>query len=72
MLPGNRRTTERERREAGIGWRMAGLGLQTSSEVLAGAGLGWCVDWYFGTGSKGLLIGAICGILVGLASLIRG
>lgn len=72
MIPGFRRPTERERREQGIGWRMAGLGLQTSSEVIAGAAIGWCVDWYFQTGSKGLLVGAICGIVVGMASLIRG
>ena len=72
MIPGFRRPSERERREQGIGWRMAGLGLQTSSEVIAGAAVGWCVDWYFQTGSKGLLVGAICGIVVGMASLIRG
>ena len=36
----------KERRETGIGMRMAGLGFQTSSEVVAGALLGYLFDWW--------------------------
>ena len=72
MLPSLRPRGSRERRENSIGWRMAGLAMQTSSEVIAGALIGWVVDRYFQTGRKGLLVGAICGIIVGLSSLIRG
>ncbi len=62
----------RERREASIGWRMAGLGMQTSSEVIAGALIGWGLDHWLGTWPTWLLVGGIAGIAVGLTSLIRG
>jgi F0F1-type ATP synthase assembly protein I len=62
----------RQRRETSIGWRMAGLGVQTGSEALAGALLGWVVDYYAGTNGMGLLVGGIVGIVVGLFSLVRG
>lgn len=61
-----------EQRERGIGWRMAGIGFQTSSEVAAGALLGMAFDWWRGEGSVGLLVGGIAGIVVGMTSLIRG
>ena len=61
-----------ERRERGIGWRMAGIGFQTSSEVAAGALIGMAFDWWRGSGSTGLLVGGIAGIVVGMTSLLRG
>ena len=61
-----------ENRQRSIGWRMAGLGLQTSSEVIAGAILGMGVDWLRGDGHVGLLVGGIVGIVVGMTSLLRG
>jgi F0F1-type ATP synthase assembly protein I len=51
---------------------MAGLGLQTSSEVLAGALIGWGIDRWLDSSPKGLLTGGIAGIAVGLTTLIRG
>jgi F0F1-type ATP synthase assembly protein I len=62
----------RARRETSIGWRMAGLGLQTSSEVVAGALIGWGIDRWLDSAPKGLLFGGIAGIAVGLTTLIRG
>jgi F0F1-type ATP synthase assembly protein I len=62
----------RARRETSIGWRMAGLGLQTSSEVVAGALIGWGVDRWLDSAPTGLLVGGIAGIAVGLTTLIRG
>jgi F0F1-type ATP synthase assembly protein I len=62
----------RENRERSIGWRMAGIGFQTSSEVAAGALLGLAFDWWRGQGSIGVLVGGITGIVVGMTSLLRG
>ena len=72
MLPAPRPRGARERRENSIGWRMAGLAMQTSSEVIAGALLGWVVDRWAGTSPTWLLVGGIAGIAVGLTTLIRG
>jgi F0F1-type ATP synthase assembly protein I len=62
----------KERRETGIGMRMAGLGFQTSSEVAAGALLGYLFDWWRGQGTIGLVVGGVLGIVVGMTSLLRG
>ncbi len=72
MLPRDPAPGSKSAREANIGWRMAGVGIQTGSEALAGALLGYGVDYYFQTGGWGLLIGGVLGIVVGMASLIRG
>lgn len=58
--------------EIRIGWRMAGLGMEVSSTFAAGALLGWTYDHFKGTGSNGLLTGAIIGIVVGMWILIQG
>lgn len=50
---------------------MAGIGFEVASEVVAGALLGWGFDAWQGTTPKGLLIGSIIGIAVGLWNLIR-
>ncbi len=55
-----------------IGWRMVGLAWLMSSEVAAGALIGWGWDEWQGTDRTGLMIGASIGIAVGLFSLIRG
>lgn len=51
---------------------MAGIGMQTSSEVIAGALLGWAADRWLGTSPRWTLVGAVAGIAVGLTTLIRG
>lgn len=58
--------------EIRVGWRMAGLGMQVSSEVLAGLLLGWLYDFFQGTAPTGATVGAIIGIVVGMVSLVRG
>ena len=74
MEPSDRPRESRARRarETSIGWRMAGLGMQTSSEVIAGALVGWAIDHWAGSGPIGLLVGGVAGIAVGLTTLIRG
>jgi len=51
---------------------MSGLGMEVAAQVAAGAMLGWLYDRWRGTGSTGLLVGAVAGIAVGLWSLVRG
>ncbi len=58
--------------EIRVGWKMAGLGMEVSSQVAAGALLGWGFDIWQGTSPKGLLTGAIIGIVVAMWSLIKG
>ncbi len=58
--------------EIRVGWKMGGLGMEVAAQVAAGAMLGWLYDRWRGTGSTGLLVGAVVGIAVGLWSLIRG
>ena len=55
-----------------IGLRMMGLAWAMLSEVLAGAGIGWLVDHFWGTSPTGMTIGACVGILVAMYSLVRG
>lgn len=54
-----------------LGYRMMGVAFQVTSEVAAGAGLGWLVDWYRGGGSMGVIIGGSIGVLVAMWTLIR-
>lgn len=51
--------------------KMAGLGFQFGSEIIAGLLLGWGFDAFFGTNPWGIAIGAVAGILVGLLHLFR-
>ena len=51
---------------------MAGLGLEVGTTVMAGAGIGWLVDRWRGSGSTGVLVGGLIGIVIGLTALIRG
>jgi F0F1-type ATP synthase assembly protein I len=67
-----RRKAADEREEMRIGLRMMGLAWAMLSEVLAGAGIGWLVDHFWGTSPTGMTIGASVGILVAMYSLVRG
>lgn len=67
--PSRRGESESEIR---VGWKMSGLGMEVAAQVAAGAMLGWLFDRWRGTGSTGLLVGAVIGIVVGLGNLIRG
>ena len=58
--------------EMRVGWRMAGLGMEASFQMAAGALIGWGFDQWRGTSPKGILTGSIIGIGVGMWSLIRG
>ena len=58
--------------ERRVGFQMLGLGWQMSTEVIAGAALGWGVDYFFGTGPKGVTIGSLVGVAVAIYSLVRG
>lgn len=62
----------RLQRDERVGWRMFGAGLTVASEVMAGAVLGWGVDWLMGNPPKwGVLVGAVLGIVVAMYTLIR-
>ena len=52
-------------------WRIAGMAFLLSSEVAAGAGLGWLLDRWLGTGQRWLTMGGIAGIVVGMTGFIR-
>ncbi len=69
--PGRSRRNDLES-EIRIGWRMGGLGTEVAGAVLAGAILGWGFDRWRGTGSTGLLVGSMVGIVVGMWTLIHG
>jgi len=59
---------ERERERL---WRLAGMGATMTSEILAGAAIGWLLDGMFGTGPTILIVGTILGVVIGLGSFIR-
>lgn len=56
--------------EIRVGWKMAAIGMEIASVVAAGALLGWGFDKWQGTDPKGITIGAIIGIIVGMWTLI--
>ncbi len=58
--------------ETRIGWRMAGLGMETASFVLGGVVLGWVIRETFGGGDVWIIVGAVAGIASGISQLIRG
>ncbi len=57
--------------ETRIGYRMAGIGFEVSSEVAAGALIGWGIDYWLGSQPNGLLTGSIIGIAVAMWTLIH-
>ena len=58
--------------ETRIGYRMAGIGFEVASEVAAGALIGWGIGHLAGRPDRGVLIGGVAGIAVGMWTLIRG
>lgn len=52
-------------------WRLAGMGFQFGTEIIAGVLLGWFVDRVFRTAPWGVVIGAVAGILVAMMHFIR-
>jgi F0F1-type ATP synthase assembly protein I len=67
---GNARRAEAKRVDR-IGWRLAGVGWEFSSQVLAGVLLGWGIDWFFETKPWGIVGGAAAGLSVGTLQFIR-
>ena len=57
--------------ETRIGWRMAGIGMETASYVLGGVFLGWLAKEGFGGGDGWIVGGAIAGIASGISQMIR-
>lgn len=55
-----------------MGWRMAGLAWRFTTEVIAGAVLGWLVGSWLGDTNMGALIGTGIGLAVAMYSLMRG
>ena len=60
-----------------IGWRMAGLGIETVSFVLGGVAIGWglkilVVQWGWPESDYWIVGGAIFGMASGFSQLIRG
>jgi F0F1-type ATP synthase assembly protein I len=51
--------------------RYAGLGIELAAAVGLLSLLGWWVDGRFGTAPWGLVVGAIVGLVVGMANLLR-
>jgi F0F1-type ATP synthase assembly protein I len=70
LSPAARR--RRDRRETRIGWKMAALGWEFTSQVVAGVLLGWGADYLFpNLGHWGIIGGGVAGILVGLVAFLR-
>ncbi len=70
LSPTSRRI--RDRNETRIGWKMAALGWEFSSQVVAGVALGWGADYFFPSlGHWGIICGAGVGLLVGITTFLR-
>ena len=70
LSPAARRN--RDLNETRIGWKMAALGWEFSSQVVAGVALGWGVDYFFpNLGHWGIIGGAGAGVLVGITTFLR-
>ncbi len=70
LSPAARR--KRDLKETRIGWKMAALGWEFSSQVVAGVALGWGADYLFpNLGHWGIIGGAGAGVLVGITTFLR-
>ncbi len=70
LSPNARRN--RDLKETRIGWKMAALGWEFSSQVVAGVALGWGADYLFpNLGHWGIIGGAGAGVLVGITTFQR-
>jgi len=47
-----------------MGWTLA-------SEIIAGAAIGWGLDWLLGTKPTLLIIGTVAGVVIGMLTFIR-
>lgn len=52
-------------------WKLAGMGFEFISQVVAGMLLGWLVDKALGSGPTWLVVGTIAGVLVAITQMIR-
>ncbi|MDP7070358.1 MAG: hypothetical protein QF561_03305 [Phycisphaerales bacterium] len=52
-------------------WRLSAMGFTLTTEVVAGALLGWGADWAFGFERTWVVVGAVAGVLVGMTGFIR-
>lgn len=52
-------------------WKLAGLGMTMTSEVIGGAIVGWGLDALFGTGPVLLIVFTVLGVGVGMVGFIR-
>lgn len=55
-----------------MGWRMVGLAWRFTTEVIAGAVLGWFLGSWLGDANMGALVGTGIGLAVAMYSLMRG
>lgn len=53
------------------GMRYAGLGIELAAAVGLLSLLGWWIDGRFGTAPWGLVVGAVVGLVAGMANLLR-
>ena len=68
--PAAKRAREGRRIER-IGFRLAGIGGEFTSHVLAGLALGWGADWYFTIQPWGIITGLGAGLAVGTLQFVR-
>ena len=52
-------------------WRLAGMGVTMTSEILAGTLIGWVLDRVLGTDPTLLIVGTVAGIAIGLTTFFR-
>ncbi|MSR34596.1 MAG: AtpZ/AtpI family protein [Phycisphaerales bacterium] len=63
---------KRDLKETRLGWKMAALGWEFSSHVVAGVALGWGADYLFpNLGHWGIIFGSSASVLVGTATFLR-
>jgi F0F1-type ATP synthase assembly protein I len=68
----NASKSHNETEDVRVGWRMAGLAWRFTTEVIAGAVLGWLIGSWLGDANLGALIGTGIGLAVAMYSLMRG
>ncbi len=52
-------------------WRLAGMGVTMTSEILAGTLIGWGLDRVLGTDPTLLIVGTVAGMAIGLTTFFR-
>jgi F0F1-type ATP synthase assembly protein I len=64
-------TVSGDDRFSGEVWKMASTGFELAGSIVLFCLIGYFVDYRWGTSPKGILIGSITGIIVGLYLLIK-